>query len=170
VRERDAEGGPVTGSTLSPHLPHIMPGMRDDETRSRRFAKKLREKLTDAERILWSRLRARQIAGFHFRKQHPIGPFVVDFACTQAMLVVEVDGATHGSDAEIEYDKRRTDYLRRRGWYEVRVWNYDVYESLQAVLELIEREATRLTAEAQHCPPPASLREASSPASGGGKT
>jgi very-short-patch-repair endonuclease len=71
--------------------------------------------------------------GARFRRQHPIGPFIADFASVRAAL--EVDGATHGTDDEQEYDRRRESYLRRRGWRVLRFTNSDVYESLDSVAE-----------------------------------
>jgi len=98
-------------------------------------ARDLRRKLTAAETILWSRLR-HGVGGMRFRRQHPIGPYIADFACIRARLVVEVDGATHGSDAERRHDARRERYLRSRSWQIVRITNDDLYRSLAAVLEL----------------------------------
>jgi very-short-patch-repair endonuclease len=99
-------------------------------------ARALRRTLTGAETILWSRMR-HGIGGMRFCRQHPIGPYIVDFACIRARLVVEVDGATHSSDAERGHDARRELFLRSRSWHLVRVSNNEVYHSLDAVLELI---------------------------------
>jgi len=99
-------------------------------------ARTLRQRLTRAETILWSRLR-QGIGGIRFRRQHPIGPYIADFACIRARLVIEVDGATHNSDAERRHDARRDAFLRSRSWQIVRVTNDDVYRSLDAVLDLI---------------------------------
>ena len=111
--------------------------MRENERQSRLFAKTLRRNLTDAETILWSKLQEGRPHGYRFRRQHPIGPFIADFADVRARLVVEVDGATHGTDDEQEYDRRREGYLRRRGWRVLRFTNSDVYESLGSVVEAI---------------------------------
>ncbi len=69
--------------------------MREGEWRSKPHAKRLRTEMTDAEIILWTFLRKRQLNGFKFRRQHPIGSYVADFACVSEKLVLEVDGATH---------------------------------------------------------------------------
>ena len=114
--------------------------MRRGERRSRPFAKYLRRRMTDAEVILWSRLRRETVHGKRFRRQHPIGPYIGDFVCVPAWLVVEVDGATHSSDAEQTHDRRRDAYLRDRGWRVFRVTNDDVYKNLDAVLEGIARQ------------------------------
>jgi very-short-patch-repair endonuclease len=108
--------------------------MREDEHRSRPFAVKLRQRLTDAEMIVWSRLRTRR-DGYRFRRQHPIGPYIADFACVRARLVIEIDGMTHCSDAERAYDARRDAFMQTKGWNVVRFTNDDVYERLDHVLE-----------------------------------
>lgn len=94
--------------------------------------------MTDAETILWSRLH--RDAVWKFRRQHPIGRYIADFACIAARIVVEVDGATHSSDAQIAYDRIRTASLKRQGWRVVRVANDDVYRRLSAVLDAIYDE------------------------------
>jgi very-short-patch-repair endonuclease len=125
--------------------------MRENEKRSRPFARRLRRELTEAETILWSYLQRRaSIYCVHFRRQHPIGPYVADFACVTARLIVEVDGATHCSDSELRHDRRRDAYLRRCGWRVLRVTNSDVYENLSGVLDLID---SRL-AKYRKIPPP----------------
>ena len=139
--------------------------VRDGEERSRKFAKRLRKNLTDAETILWSFLRRAKKQGLHFRKQHPIGPFIADFACASAMLTVEVDGATHGSDAEVAYDKRRTAFVKARGWHEIRVTNHDIYTNLDLVLEHIWSETVK-----RRGPLPPSLRDGPPPPQAGEET
>ena len=91
--------------------------------------------MTDAETILWSRIRRGAVNRMHFRRQHPIGPYVTDFACALARVVIEVDGATHSSDEEQAYDRRRDAYLRSRGWRIIRVTNTEVYKNLDVVLD-----------------------------------
>ena len=102
--------------------------------RARRRSVQLRQSMTDAELILWSRLRKRQIEGQHFRRQHPVGPYITDFACVALKLIVEVDGNTHGTDQEIAHDTRRTVYLERQGWSVLRCFNIDVYRNLDGVI------------------------------------
>ena len=138
--------------------------VRDGEERSRKIAKRLRKELTDAETTLWSFLRRARHQGLHFRKQHPIGPFIADFACVSAMLTVEVDGATHGSDAQVAYDRRRTAFLQALGWREIRVTNNEVYKNLDGVLEHILSEA------AKRRPLPPSLRDGPPPPQAGEET
>jgi very-short-patch-repair endonuclease len=110
-------------------------GMRERETRSRRFAKSLRRRMTDAETILWSRLRRGQLNGWKFRRQHPVGPYIADFACVEGKLIVEVDGATHSSEREVAYDAKRSTYLTSRDFSIRRVWNTDIYENLDGVMD-----------------------------------
>ncbi len=99
-------------------------------------ARALRRKLTDAEAMLWSRLR-KDVHGIRFRRQHPIGPYIADFACVRARLVVEIDGATHSTDVELEYDARRDRYMRAQGWHVLRFRNDDIYDALGDVVERI---------------------------------
>jgi len=92
--------------------------------------------MTEAEVILWSRLRCHPLA--KFRRQHPIGCYVADLAWIAARLVVEVDGETHGSDEERAYDAARDKYRQARGWSVLRVWNRDVYSHLGRVMDVID--------------------------------
>jgi very-short-patch-repair endonuclease len=99
-------------------------------------ARQLRLDSTDAERRLWAVLRDRRLAGYRFRRQHPIGHFIVDFACTKHRLVVEPDGGQH---ADNEADERRTGFLQREGWRVIRFWNNDVLTNTEGVVETILR-------------------------------
>ncbi|MBI4536781.1 MAG: DUF559 domain-containing protein [candidate division NC10 bacterium] len=103
-----------------------------------RFARSLRKEQTDAEACLWAMLRDRRLAGKKFRRQHGIPPYVVDFSCDEARLVVEVDGGQH---AEAKRgDEARTALLQQRGLRVIRFWNNEVLGSTEAVLEAIWRE------------------------------
>ena len=107
-------------------------------------ARRLRRQDVACERRLWGALRGRRLNGLKFVRQLPIGPFIVDFACREARLVVEVDGAKHSTDDEVAYDAARTAFLERQGWKVMRVWNDDVVRGLDGVLESILRDcATR---------------------------
>ena len=117
--------------------------MDKNRPNSRVYAKLHRRRMTDAEVILWSRLRRNAIKGRRFRRQHPIGPYIADFVCLPLRLVVEIDGATHGSDEEILHDRRRDAYLRGRGFSVLRFWNQEIYDNLNGVLEKIWSEVTR---------------------------
>ena len=96
--------------------------------------------MTDAERRLWARIRNGAIDGARFRRQEPIGKFVVDFVCRPARLVVELDGGQHAESVDV--DQRRTEALALLGFRVVRFWNNDVLSNLDGVLEAI-RQALR---------------------------
>ncbi|MEM7682993.1 MAG: DUF559 domain-containing protein [Planctomycetota bacterium] len=106
-------------------------------------ARTLRRRMTEPERRLWSRLRDRRCAGFKFRRQVPIGPYIADFICEAVKLVVEVDGLSHvgrqGADAA------RTQQIEEKGYAVLRVTNDDVLREIDAVLEHIVAEAKRLS-------------------------
>ena len=103
----------------------------------RSLARSLRKDATRAERIPWSRLRRKALADFRFRRQVPLRGYIVDFACFEARLIVEVDGATHATDREIARDERRERVLRADGFVVLRVGNDDVFNNLEGVLETI---------------------------------
>jgi len=100
---------------------------------SLRQAKTLRRNSTDAERRLWCALRDRRLAGLKFRRQQPIGRYVVDFVCQERRLVIEVDGGQHGPDV----DAPRTAHLEGCGYRVLRFWNPDVLTRLEDVLATI---------------------------------
>ncbi len=102
------------------------------------FAKRLRRNMTDAERRLWSKLRSKQFLGMKFRRQHPIGPFIVDFVCLENNLVIELDGGQHALD--VENDKLRDDWLKNEGFTVLRYWNNEVLMETSSVLEDIQRK------------------------------
>ena len=104
---------------------------------SRARARALRQDDTEAERRLWEELRDRRLDGFKFVRQLPIGPYFADFACRERKLVVEVYGATHGTENEVHYDERRTRFLEEQGWVVLRVQNIDVFTARNAVCDAI---------------------------------
>lgn len=91
--------------------------------------------MTNVERLLWQRLRDRQLGGYKFRRQHPIGPFFVDFVCLEKKLVIEVDGGQHAKN--VEADVKRSYYLKERGYRVLRFWNNEVLEESESVLSVI---------------------------------
>ena len=95
----------------------------------------LRNNLTDAEKLLWSRLRNKQILGLQFYRQKPILNYIVDFYCHEIGLVIELDGGQHGTDDAVEYDAERTKFLEALGLTVVRYWNHDVFGWTDVVLE-----------------------------------
>ncbi len=100
-----------------------------------RRARALRSSLTDAERNLWSHLRMRQVRGFKFRRQRPVGPYIVGFVCLERRLIIEVDGSQHAQQAA--RDARRDDYLTVLGFNVFRFWDNSVLKETGAVLEVI---------------------------------
>jgi len=103
----------------------------------RDFTRKLRQQLTDAERTLWARIRNRQLQGVRFRRQQPIGSYIVDFICLERQLIVEVDGGQHNERRGREEDKERTKWLQAKGYKVLRFWNNDVLMNTEGVLERI---------------------------------
>ncbi|MBI4737310.1 MAG: endonuclease domain-containing protein [candidate division NC10 bacterium] len=103
-------------------------------------ARRLRRDQTEAERRLWARLRARQVHGAKFRRQHPIGGYIADFCCPECGVVVEVDGGQHA--AQVEADSRRTAFLAERGYRVLRFWDNEVLAQIDAVLERIAEAVT----------------------------
>ena len=100
----------------------------------RRFAKQLRSNMTDAEQLLWRHLRAHRLNGAKFRRQQPIGPYIVDFVHFTARLVIEADGGQHN---ESERDLRRDAWLESEGYRVLRFWNDDILKNTEVVLEVI---------------------------------
>ena len=98
-------------------------------------ARQLRRNHTEAERRVWARLRARQLNGVKFRRQHPVGSFVVDFCCPERRVIVELDGGQHAS--RVLEDQRRTTFLVQRGYRVLRFWDNDVITHIEAVIEQI---------------------------------
>ena len=99
-------------------------------------ARRLRQEMTEAERRLWSVLRGRQLGGWKFRRQHPLGPYVLDFACFERHVAVEADGGQHAGS---EHDQRRTLWLEGQGWRLLRFWNNEILQNTDGVLQEILR-------------------------------
>jgi len=93
-----------------------------------------------SEALLWSYIRKRALSGAKFRRQHPVGPYIADFACIAAKLIVEVDGATHSTPKELAHDDRRAKYLEGKGWTVYRVNNSDIHENMDGVWRGIEAQ------------------------------
>jgi very-short-patch-repair endonuclease len=113
-------------------------------------ARQLRSGMTDAERRLWYYLRAGRLHGFTFRRQVPLGSYVVDFLCEQARLVVELDGGQHAE--RVEYDASRTQWLNARGYRVVRFWNNDVLANTEGVMAAIEADLPSPRPSPTPCP------------------
>jgi len=99
------------------------------------LAKQLRRNATDAENLLWHKLRNRQMNGHKFRRQQPLGTYIVDFVCHELRLVVELDGGQHAVDTE--RDQTRDAHLRAQGYTVLRFWNNEVFENFEGVLTTI---------------------------------
>ena len=97
--------------------------------------RRLRSNMTGPETRLWSALRARQLQGMKFRRQHGIGPYIVDFYCSERSLVIEVDGDSHADDDQIVKDQLRDAYLESLGLHVIRYLNDDIVKNLAGVLE-----------------------------------
>jgi very-short-patch-repair endonuclease len=89
-------------------------------------ARELRRNMTPPERRLWAILRRKRLSEFRFRRQQQIGPYIADFFCPRAKLIVEVDGGQHGEEEAMWYDWKRTKWLESRGYRVLRFWNVDV--------------------------------------------
>jgi very-short-patch-repair endonuclease len=112
----------------------------------------LRNNATRAERVLWSRLKGKQLNGYKFRRQEGIKNYVVDFYCPACMLAVEIDGETHWSDEEIERDRKRQKDIEDLGVLFLRFTNRDVYENLEGVLQMIAEKCDAIKSSAATTP------------------
>lgn len=106
-------------------------------------ARDLRRRLTLPEVILWGALRGRRQDGARFRRQHPVGPYILDFYCEAARLAVEVDGSGHDQPDQARHDRRRTEWLNLRGISVLRIPARDVLETLDGVLQVISQRLCR---------------------------
>ena len=138
LRERVRVGAPSSRENMRGGLP-----MRNQ-------ARKLRRNMTDTERVLWRELR-RNTFGWRFRRQFPIPPFIVDFACVEARLIVEADGGQHSRCKE---DVRRDAALRLRGWRVLRFWNNDILMNRAGVLQTIAEALGARPSTFPHPDPP----------------
>jgi len=93
--------------------------------------------MTDVEQLLWRALRGKQIGKYRFRRQHPIGQYIADFACIEKKIVIELDGGQH--QELLEYDERRSKSMKKYGWQVLRFWNNDVLNNLEGVLTVITK-------------------------------
>ena len=106
-------------------------------------ARALRKEMTPAEQKMWRLLRDRRLAGFKFRRQHAIGPFIADFCCLPARLIVELDGGGHVERAD--YDAERTRWLNEQGFEVIRFTNPEVMKECDAVVEVIWQACVQRT-------------------------
>src|SRR5258708_25485837 len=101
-------------------------------------ARDLRRQSTEAEKLLWQKLRRKQFHGLRFRRQFPLGPYFGDFICLPARLVIEVDGGQHAEAAQAEHDARRSDWLCAENFRVLRFWNPDIFGNMDGVLDMID--------------------------------
>jgi very-short-patch-repair endonuclease len=111
--------------------------MRGPDRKLIRIARKLRGNQTDAETVLWNRIRNRQIDGYKFVRQEPIAGYICDFVCRESLLIIEVDGGQHSESTSDAIRDRR---LAEDGYRVLRFWNYDVLGNLEGVLATIQTE------------------------------
>ena len=119
-------------------------------------ARNVRKNQTDAEELLWYHLRNRRLASCKFRRQHPVGPYVVDFVCIEKQLIIEIDGGQHA--LAIQKDSRRSAYLESKGFRVVRFWNNQVLNEIQEVLEVILKTLGVSTPSPRPSPPKTGAR------------
>ena len=114
-----------------------------EEHRSGNIAKArtLRKKSTDAERLLWKHLRMRQLSAYKFRRQQPIGSYIIDFVCLEKKLIIELDGGQHTEQSA--YDEERSAWLQERGYRVLRFWNHELLRAPEVVLSNISQEIER---------------------------
>jgi len=111
----------------------------------RAFARGLRQRQTEAEHRIWSRLRGRRLCGCKFRRQHPVGPYFADFACIEIGLAIELDGGQHAEKRAQTHDVIRSDVLAGYGLEVMRFWDNDVLRETDAVIAAIARKVMALT-------------------------
>ena len=100
-------------------------------------SKELRQNSTDAEKILWGVLRNNQIHNLHFKRQKPIGKYIVDFVCLKGKIIIELDGGQHNEPQNITHDNERTTYLNSLGYKVIRIWNNELFENFEGVKEYL---------------------------------
>ena len=104
------------------------------------LARNLRKNSTIQERRLWNLLKNRQFHNLKFKRQQPIGDYIVDFICKEAKIIIEIDGGQHNEPENIEYDKTRTEYLNTLGYKVIRFWNNEIYENIEGVVLRLKEE------------------------------
>lgn len=112
-------------------------------------AQALRNGMPGAERKLWAKLKGKQVGGFRFRRQHPVGVYILDFYCPEVRLCIELDGDQHAEAQAIKRDQTRTSFLEQKGICVIRFWNAEVFENLEGVVETIYAHAANLKREAE---------------------
>ena len=106
-------------------------------TKNTILARVLRKNMTSQEKALWKLLRNSKLNNYKFRRQYPIGDYIVDFICIEKFLIIEIDGGQHNETKNIEYDTTRTHYLEKRGFKVIRFWNNDIDKNMDGVYETL---------------------------------
>ncbi len=123
----------------------------------------LRRDQTDAEKILWQKLRNRQLYGMKFFRQYSVGPYILDFYCPKSKLAIELDGGQHAEDDQRDYDEHRSEYLEAHGIEVIRFWNNEVLRNIDGVLSRVAERVTpsiplKLRGKSNPTRPPLKLR------------
>ena len=116
------------------------------------LARNLRKYSTPHELKLWRLLRSRRFMGLKFRRQHPIGDYIIDFCCPEKKIIIELDGGGHSRTHQVREDRKRDETLKEKGWQTVRVWNYELDKNIKGVLEKIYEIAGVLHKPPHPCP------------------
>ncbi|MBI5006184.1 MAG: endonuclease domain-containing protein [Nitrosomonadales bacterium] len=130
-------------------MPHYPAKLPED---IRAYAREMRSKMTDAEALLWKLLRNRRIADAKFRRQHPVGRYILDFYCDEKRLGVELDGGQHGEATG--YDEIRDAWLQSQGIKVLRFWNNQMLAETEAVMEAIYQAVVEFESKATKAPLP----------------
>ena len=101
-------------------------------------SRQLRKNMTPQERKLWCIIRNRQFFGYRFRRQFPLGQYIVDFICREKKIIIEIDGGQHNEIKNIQYDNERTEYLISEGYKVLRFWNNDIDKNIGGVYEKLK--------------------------------
>ena len=109
-----------------------------EKPRQVNLAKQLRRKQTEAEKKLWAKLRNRQLDGVKFRRQQPLGSYIIDFISFDEKLIIEIDGGQHNELHTMEKDEQRTTWLESEGFHVIRFWNNEVMQNIEGVLMKIK--------------------------------
>lgn len=104
------------------------------------LARILRKNLTKEERILWNMLRNRKFKNLKFKRQFPIGEYIVDFVCDEKKIIIEIDGGQHNTPENLEKDNARTEFLKSKGYRVIRFWNNDIKDNIKGVYENLLEE------------------------------
>lgn len=103
----------------------------------KRYSRKLRKNMTDAEKLLWSKIRRKQLKGYQFYRQKIIGNYILDFYCSKANLIIELDGGQHYSDEGMKKDRSRDDYMVNLGLRILRFSDREVFENINGIIEKV---------------------------------